>query len=105
MAFHLRGVERRTKMIRQRVFATKTLKQVRTSSGMLQNEAADAMTKVLEKSISASYYQKIEQGKKPILLSDALKIEGFWQEAGFWSGGEPMFKKGFTIKREGREIE
>lgn len=90
---------------KQRLMATKTLKATRERAMLSQEQAAEAMTTLLGKSVSLSLYKKIEQRKKGVLIIDTIKIINFWKSSGFWNEAEgELFEKGFTIKREGKEI-
>lgn len=61
-------------MDHKQLFATKKLKEVREQKEMTQQEMADTLALLLDRSVSHSTYQKWEQGSVPIPLKDAITI-------------------------------
>lgn len=57
-----------------RVVATDQLKKLRITKEWDQRSMAEALSIMLNKDISYSLYQKIEQGKRSIDIKDAIAI-------------------------------
>lgn len=100
------------KVLGKRLYARKKpdskqtwIQAVRWQTGINQKMAAAHISKVLNKSISHSLYQKIEQGSASVLQADAVKITMFWGEMvdqtldfdNFW-------KEDLIITKNGKEI-
>lgn len=90
----------RTKVMSKNLFATNKLKEIRFELGYSQKEASAAISLILGKKVSYSLYQKIEQGRKPVSMKDAITIAREWE-----ASIQDLWRSGLLVKRDGRVIE
>jgi len=62
-----------------RMFVTKRLKQLREQHKLEQKEFVDLLAVWLDEPVSLSFYQKWEQGQKPIQPIQALELARFFK--------------------------